>query len=133
MSFALTPENQVPSSLKKAFIFHSIVDLAVGLPLMIAPKPILEHLGWETVDPVATRIAAAALLAGSYSIFSADQPLEGYKHALMVKSIWASAAIIGLLWSIKDGAPKATWGAMAVFVPFWALWNYWRIKLNALS
>jgi len=51
----------VPSSLRTWFVVHSIADIAFALPLFLAPHWTLTLLGWHAVDPIATRLVAAAL------------------------------------------------------------------------
>lgn len=52
---------EVPSSLKRWFVFHFTADITFAVPLMVVPVSFLNFFGWSTVDPIATRIVAAAL------------------------------------------------------------------------
>ncbi|GAG91612.1 unnamed protein product, partial [marine sediment metagenome] len=52
---------EVPTALKKWFIVHFITDMVFAIPLMIIPELFLNLMGWITVDPVSSRIVAAAL------------------------------------------------------------------------
>jgi hypothetical protein len=51
----------VPRSLRSWFIVHFVADMLSALPLFIAPREVLGWLGWNAVDPIATRLVAAAL------------------------------------------------------------------------
>lgn len=122
---------KIPAGLRTAFLVHSIIDLAVAIPLMISPQKSLEMIGWDDpIDPVATRLVAAALLAGSRSAFKPIESIESYKSILGIKLIWSTAAIIGLVWSIKEGSSTKAYLPLGAFGIFWGIWNYWRWKLN---
>ena len=121
----------IPGGLRTAFLVHSIIDLAIAVPLMVSPQKSLEAVGWDDpVDPVATRLVAAALLAGSRSAFKKIDSIESYKSILEIKLIWSTAAIIGLIWSIKQGASPKAYFPLGAFGIFWGIWNYWRWKLS---
>ena len=51
----------VPSSLRSWFVVHFVADIVFALPLFLAPQWTLTLLGWRAVDPIATRLVAAAL------------------------------------------------------------------------
>ena len=51
----------VPTSLRVFFIVHFAIDIVFAIPLFLFPTDFLEYFGWALVDPVASRIAAAAL------------------------------------------------------------------------
>jgi len=122
--------SDVPAGLHRAFMFHAIIDLLFGLPLMIAPEKTLRWMGWDgPVDPVASRIAAAALLAGT-GYFVKQLSLDEHKLMLDLKLIWSSAAIIGLGLSLWEGAEKAAWLPLGIFTSFWAMWVYWKRRLG---
>jgi hypothetical protein len=97
---------------------------------MIAPVTTLELFGWETIDPVATRLAAAALLAiGGESLRMRHASLETYRAMLDLKLIWSAAAMLGLGWSGLTGAPPAVWVFLAIFTAFFLLWANYRRQL----
>ncbi len=124
----------VPSSLRRWFVFHFFADLAFAVPLMLFPTATLLLLGWTEVDPVATRIAAAALVGiGTQSLLGRNEGLEAYRAMLSLKCIWSAAAIVGLGVSIAQGAPPMTWGLLATFVAFAVLWNTYRVRLGKAS
>src|SRR5258708_37461786 len=53
----------VPSSLRTWFVIHFLADVLFALPLFLAPRWTLSLLGWPAVDPLATRLVAAAPFA----------------------------------------------------------------------
>lgn len=120
----------VPALLRKLFILHFIIDFIFAIPLMFAPKAAMALLGWPDVEPVATRLVAAALLGiGGISFIARNADAGAYKHMLTMKLLWSSAAVLGLLLSIFEGAPIATYGFLAVFVMFFGVWLYFRLKM----
>ena len=99
---------------------------------MIAPVATLELFGWETIDPVATRLAAAALLAiGGESLRMRHASLETYRAMLDLKLIWSAAAMLGLGWSGLTDGPVITWGFFGVFLSFFLLWANYRRQLSS--
>ena len=70
-------------------------------PLMLAPVFMLKLFGWETVDPIMTRLAAAALFGiGKKSFLGCNTGLEAYEGMLNLKIIWSLGAVVGLLISL---------------------------------
>jgi len=123
----------VPQSLRNWFVIHFILDIVVAIPLMLAPEFSLKFLGWETVDPFSTRVAAAALFGiGTESYLGRNSGSEAYKGMLNLKIIWSASAVIGIGLSLLQGAqsnPPVAWGLLAIFVAFNFLWIYWRKRL----
>lgn len=131
-----TPQARAPLSLQRWFFVHFLLDIAFALPLFFAPWPFLFFLGWESVDPVAARLVAAALFGiGIESLLARKAPLSSFPALLDLKLIWSSAALLGLLLSILEGVhgvPWALWGFVAIFVAFNLLWGWWRRRVAAL-
>lgn len=127
-------ENQVPHALRTWFVMHFWADILFAVPLFIAPVWSLELLGWQQVDPYTTRIAAAALFGiGIESYLGRDAGVESFRTMLTLKVIWSLAAVVGLAWSLAQGAqgrPPFAWAVLAIFVAFNILWMYWRRKLG---
>lgn len=120
----------VPSSLRRWFVVHAVIDVLFGLPLMVAPRLALTALGWQTVDPFATRLVAAALFGiGIQSFLGRNEPVEAFRGMLNLKIIWSGTASIGILWSVLAGGPALGWAFLAVFVSFNALWVGYRVRL----
>jgi len=126
--------NAVPKALRTWFVVHFIADIIFAIPLMIAPIVTLKYLGWTSVDPIATRMVAAALFGiGIESLLSRNAGLETFQRMLNLKIIWSSAAIIGIASSQLElgvSAPIAGWLFLGVFALFNILWGYWVNKLS---
>ncbi len=124
---------ELPSSLRAWFVAHFVVDVVVAVPLLVSPTYVLGHLGWTAVDPVATRLVAAALLAiGLQSFFGRDDGVETYRAMLRLKIIWSMAAVAGVMAGIAEGAPPAAWAILAIFVAFLGVWSHHAIRLKQL-
>jgi hypothetical protein len=122
---------ELPSSLRTWFVAHSLIDVAVAIPLLVAPAVVLEPLGWTAVDPVTTRLVGAALLAiGLQSFFGRNEGFETYRAMLRLKVIWSMTAVGGLLAGIAGGAPTATWAFLAIFLAFLGVWSHYAIRLK---
>ena len=123
----------IPQSLRRAFVVHAVVDLTIGLPLLLAPVPLLQALGWTSVDPASARLVAAALVAiGAKSYTSRNAGLDSFRTMLDLKLLWSAAAIFGLILSIGDGAPAACWAFLAIFVGFFGVWTHYRIRMKQM-
>lgn len=126
--------HQTPRSLRGWFILHFVFDVLLALPLMVAPVATLRFFGWQTVDPIATRVVAAALFGiGIESYLGRNAGFEAYRGMLNLKIIWSLAAVIGLLVSLlqgAQGAPFMAWFALVAFLAFNLLWVYWRWMLS---
>ena len=122
----------INNNLKTWFLIHFIIDSLVASLLLLMPVAFLEFLGWQVVDPVATRIVAAALFAiGLQSFLMKDEGLMVYKNMLYLKILWSSFAIIGLVLSIIQGYNYwGMWLVLGIFIGFKALWWYWCSKLS---
>jgi hypothetical protein len=112
-------------------VVHFAVDWLVGLPLFLAPTPLLQLFGWHPIDPIATRLFAAALLGiGTQSLIGRNGSLAEFRAMLNLKLVWAAAASVSLGVGVVSGGPPLTWLGLAVFVGFFALWLYWRLRLR---
>jgi hypothetical protein len=124
----------VPLSLRRWFIVHSVVDLILGLPLLLAPALVLRPLGWVTIDQAAVRLVGAALLAiGLQSFVGRGAGVEVYKAMLNLKIVWSGSAIVGLVAAIGAGAPSAAWAFLSAFLAFFGVWTHYRIRFKQLA
>jgi hypothetical protein len=127
----------IPAGLRRSFIAHFVADLLFAVPLFIAPQWTLTVLGWQSVDPFTTRIAAAALFGvGIESFLGRDASIEVYRGMLNLKIIWSLACVVGIALSLfqrAQGRPMMAWGFLLIFVLFHALWIYWRVIVSRLS
>lgn len=127
---------KVPISLKRWFFLHFLLDILFALPLLLAPVPFLNLLGWKEVDPVAARLVAAALFGiGIESLLARNAALSSFPALLDLKLIWSTAALVGLLVSILEGVhgvPWTLWGFVVIFGAFNLLWGWWRRRVSQL-
>ncbi len=123
-----------PEALKLWFKIHFMLDYLIGLPLFLFPIQVLEFLNWNTIDPVASRIAAAALFGiGGISLVAQNSSIEIYRILLKLKLIWSIAALIGILGSIIQFdlyGSLILWAFFGTFLGFNMVWIYWIKKLD---
>ena len=123
----------VPPSLRSWFVVHFWADVLFAVPLFIAPRQFLGLLGWPCVDPLATRLVAAALFGiGIQSLLGRSEGIETFRAMLNLKIIWSATATIGLIWSQFQGGPVLGWAFVAIFAAFLALWLRYRMLLREL-
>jgi hypothetical protein len=124
----------VPRPLKIWFLIHFAVDMLFAIPLMIAPRMFLSAFAWKVVDPITTRLVAAALFGiGIESLLSVRAPLPTFVGMLNLKIIWSSAAIIGIAVSLAftdTAAPRLVWAVLGIFLVFDIVWIYWRVRTH---
>ena len=131
MTQDLRRDPAVPAALRRWFVAHFAVDWIVGIPLFIAPQQLLSLFGWHLVDPIATRLFAAALLGiGGQSWLGRKGGKQEFRGMLNLKIIWAASASVGLLAGVVSGGPRLAWLGLAVFAAFLGLWVYWRLRLR---
>ncbi len=117
----------IPFSLKRWFKIHFLIDILFAIPLIIAPNWILGLFGFTVIVPVLARLVGAALLGiGITSLFTKTK--EQFEIMLTLKIIWSATAIIGLLWSIAEGAPSTLWAAAVMFTLFLGVWVYYYCR-----
>jgi hypothetical protein len=124
--------SEVPPSLRRWFAVHFAADLAAAVPLFLAPGAVLGLLGWQAVDPLASRLVAAALLGiGIESLLGRGADAATFRAMLNLKIIWSGAATLGCLWSqLQDGGPWGGWAILTIFVGSHALWVHYRLRLR---
>lgn len=121
----------VPIGLRRWFIAHFVADMASAIPLFVAPEFVLGMLGWTAVDPIATRLVAAALFGiGIESYLGRNSGVEAFRGMLNLKVIWSATAAIGVLWSQLAGGPPAGWGVFVIFAVFNVIWVRYRLLLR---
>ena len=101
---------------------------------MLAPEITLHLMGWQTVDPSATRLVAAALFGiGIESYLGRNAGIEAYRGMLNLKIVWSLSAVVGIFISLLQGAqdaPFMAWATLVIFLLFNLLWVYWRWRLS---
>ena len=124
---------RIPAALRVAFVVHCVVDVVFALPLMFVPVPFLTWLGWPAVDPITTRLVAAALLGiGVESWLGRHAGPASYRGMLNLKIIWSAGAVAGLIASLVGlgkEAPLIGWSLVVIFAVFNGLWIFWRLRL----
>lgn len=127
---------EVPGALRVWFVIHFAVDLVFALPLMVAPELLLRGLGWQSIDPFAARLVAAALFGiGIESLLARNSRPEVFKGMLNLKIIWSLSAVVGIAVSmVSAGAerPLFTWLLLGTFVAFNFIWLYWRRRIGRI-
>ena len=125
-------EPSFPTALKTWFVLHFVADVAFAIPLMVAPRAFLHWLGWSSVDPLATRLVAAALFGiGIQSLLGRSESASTFRAMLNLKIIWSAFATAGLVWSQLEGGPVFGWVFVGVFASFNIVWTYFRWRLHA--
>ncbi len=124
----------VPNGLRKWFMVHFAADMLFAIPMFFIPIRFFTFLGWRTVDPIATRMVAAALFGiGIESLLSRNASRDSFKTMLSLKIIWSSAAVIGLTMGLISGlfsiVPVGI-TLLMVFVLFNILWTYWFLRIR---
>jgi len=120
---------KMSSGLKTWFVVHAAIDYIFGLPLLLIPIKFMTLLGWQTIDPLTTRLLGAALIAiGTISYITRNEDTNVYRNILKLKITWSVTAILGIILTIIQGAPKLIWAILIIFILFTAIWNYYFIK-----
>jgi thiol:disulfide interchange protein len=124
-------EESVPPGLRIWFVVHFVADMLFGIPLLFFPRWLLPLLGWTTYDPLTSRLVGAALMGiGLESLFGRNSAKETFHAMLNLKIIWASSAIFAIAAALFDGAPLIAWAFLGIFVLFWFVWVYYRVKIK---
>lgn len=121
----------VSPSLRAWFVLHFWADLLFAVPLFLAPRWTLGFLGWREVDPIATRLVAAALFGiGIQSLLARNEDAPTFRALLNLKIIWSAAGLLGIVWSQLESGPPLGWAFAAIFAVFNAVWTYYRLALG---
>ena len=120
---------QVPTALRRALVFDAIVDGFLGIVLFIAPESALRAFGWHSIDSIATRLLASALLGMSAQTWlGRNGDVAELRAGLNLKVVWTGAATIGLAVEVMARSPALATFALIAFGVFFAQWTYWRIR-----
>jgi hypothetical protein len=122
---------EIPSSLRSWFVVHFVVDMLIGIPLLLFPEIVMPLLGWDIIDPIASRVVGAALMGiGIESYLGRNAGIEVFRAMLNLKVIWSSSAILGIGLGLWQGGPQAGWLFIGLFIIFWFVWVYYWRKLR---
>jgi hypothetical protein len=124
-------KRDIPKSLRIWFIIHFIIDMLFAIPLLFFSAWTLNLFGFSLENLLFARLVGAALIGiGGASFLVRDKPKNVYLTLIDLKILWSLAAILAIIWSIIEGAPKTTWLFLAIFVGFSIVWQYYKIKLK---
>ena len=133
MSKRQTQGADVPIALWWSMVVDAIVDGLLGGVLFVAPDWALHQFGWHPVDPVVTRLLAAALLGMSAQTwFARNGGIAQTRAGLNLKVVWTGFATIGLAIAVIAGSPALATVALIAFAIFFIQWVYWRIRIHRL-
>jgi hypothetical protein len=122
----------IPNGLRTWFVIHFVADMLFGIPLLFFPNLLLPLLGWTTYDPLTSRLVGAALMGiGLESLLGRNASAETFRAMLNLKIIWASSAIFAILAALFEGSPPVSWAFLGIFIVFWYVWVYYRMKLKS--
>ena len=123
------------------FILHGVVDLAIGIPLWIAPQKTWRFVGYNgPVDKLGNRLLASAFLAiGLVSLWWHKGTAQELKLFIQFKVIWSLLAICAFAVTMisQTSTPRTTnrtedhgiyspallWTGLVGFVLFNLLWD----------
>ncbi len=127
-------DKKVPAGLRNWFLIHFAVDLVFAVPLFLFPVEFLKLLGWEVVDPFASRLVAAALFGiGIESYLCRNSGIGTFNNMLSLKIIWSVSAVIGIVSSLlldPGKEPLIGWFLGLTFLLFNFLWVYWKLRIR---
>lgn len=122
---------EVPKYLRIWFLIHFIIDILFAIPLIFFPELFLNLMGISVIEPFTARLVGAALIGiGGASFFMHKKGIEVFDSMLNLKLLWSFAAIFGIAWSTWETGLLSGWVILAVFVIFFAVWLYYKIKIN---
>jgi len=121
----------VPNGLRTWFVIHFVADVLFAIPLLLFPRALLNFFGWQTYDPIMTRLVGAALMGiGVESLLGRNANADTFRAMLNLKVIWASSALVAIGIGIAEDAASTAWLFLAIFFLFWCVWVYYRMKLK---
>jgi hypothetical protein len=119
------------NALKTTFLVHAIVTVVIGALMLIIPGRFLQALAWAPIDPIASRILGAALLAIAWSSFRGWRATEWSEVAIVVEmeAAFTVLACVGLLRHLLFARyPFIVWLIFAVFLAFAVAWIYFLLR-----
>jgi hypothetical protein len=117
--------------LKTTFLVHAIVAVLSGLLMWLIPGRFLLLVGWPAIDPIASRLYGAALLAVAWSSFRGWQASEWSQVSILVEmevALTVLGCVALLNHVVRGGYPTFGWLVLAVLAAFAVAWIYflWR-------
>ncbi len=122
---------KIPRSLRVWFFIHFLIDYIFAIPVFFFPFQTLSFFGWNAIDPISARLAAAALFGiGGISLISIHSEAAVYKNLLILKIVFSFFAVSGVLFTIFTvGAPLLSWAVLAAFAIFCSVWTYYYLAI----
>jgi hypothetical protein len=117
--------------LKVLFLIHAAISLIFGLLLLVIPGRFLLALGWAPIDPIASRMLGAALLALAWGSFRGWQATERVQVAILIEleTIFTVLVCVGLLRHLLFASwPLMVWLIFALFLAFAIAWIYFLVR-----
>ncbi|RMF08844.1 MAG: hypothetical protein D6762_04825, partial [Candidatus Neomarinimicrobiota bacterium] len=116
---------------------HFVIDILFAVPLLVVPGPFLHGLGFTVVEPLATRLVAAALMGiGGISFLARNASADTFRHLLLLKLLWSATASLGILITLLADAYGSLWFVWAIwgiFTGFFGIWWYYYRKLTTIQ
>jgi len=130
----MNPWFDVPAALRTWFAAHALVAVTIGLPLVLAPAPVLALLQWAPGDPGLARLLGACWVSlGVASWRTRGAGVEVMRALLSLKALWSALAIVGALGAIGGGAPGAAWVLLFLSLIFLGIWVHYGIVFRRLA
>ncbi len=118
--------------LKALFLVHAIVGIVAGGLLFIIPGRFLGWVNWgENLDPIATRVLGAALLALAWSSLIGWRATERSQVDVLVQmeTVFTVLACVGMLRHMYQGSGwvAAAWVMLGLFAAFAIAWSFFLV------
>ena len=118
-------------ALKTLFLVHAVVGIVAGALLLIIPGRFLEWLHWgANIDPIASRILGAALLALAWSSLFGWRATRRSQVAVLIQmeTIFTVLACVGMLRHMYRGDwVPAAWVMLGLFAAFAIAWSFFLV------
>jgi hypothetical protein len=123
-------------ALNVTFLIHAIAAVVAGLLLLLIPGRFLLAIGWAPIDPIASRLLGAAMLALAWSSFRGWRASEWVEVAILVEmeAAFTVLACVGLLRHLLFSSyPIMPWLFFAIFFLFAIAWIVFLVRGRARS
>ena len=117
--------------LRVTFLIHAVVSFTAGLLLLLVPGRFLDFIAWAPIDPIASRLLGAAMLALAWSSLRGWRASEWAEVALLVELevVFAVLACVGLLRHLLFGWwPWMPWAILVLFALFAVAWTVFLVQ-----
>jgi hypothetical protein len=117
--------------LRMVFLAHMVVSVVFGVPLLFIPGRMLMWLNWTPIDPIASRLLGATLLALGWSSFRGWQ-LTGKRDVRLLvetEAVFTGLACVGLARHLfLQHYPLFPWLVFALFLVFFLAWTFFLVR-----